>query len=261
MCSRNAGCGPGYKRVKKWTGAEKNWYACRKRNTRRSDASERNRSQCEQWCRDNKPECAKCSTRRGCGRDYKHLKSWTGYGNNWHACSKRDRTSDRDRASENNHRACQRWCDDNRPECVKCSKKRGCGRGFDNLRSWTGYGTNWHACSRRDTRDQASANNRSACEEWCRNNSECEKCSRSVGCGQGYTRLNAWTGRGDNYFACGKRESREQASQSNRQACEEWCRNNPACKKCSTSSGCGRGYKRMESWRGRGRNWHACRER
>ena len=47
-----------------------------------------NKEACEKWCREHS-ECVKCSTKKGGGRGYKHLKSWTGRGKNWHACKKR----------------------------------------------------------------------------------------------------------------------------------------------------------------------------
>jgi hypothetical protein len=103
MCSSSVGCSPGYESVKSFKSATKNWYACRQRDTDRSQASEANREACEQWCR-NRADCVTCSTQIGCGKGYRHLKSWTGYGNNWHACATRG-PSERDQASDANHQA------------------------------------------------------------------------------------------------------------------------------------------------------------
>lgn len=54
----------------------------------------------------------------------------------------------RDRASAENKAACESWCKDNKPECDHCSTLRNCGTGFKNIKSWTGFGDNWHACAK-----------------------------------------------------------------------------------------------------------------
>ncbi len=258
MCSHLVGCGPGYESVKSFKGAAKNWHACVKKSTRRSDASEKNRRDCELWCRDHRGDkgCVKCDTRVDCGPDYKGIKTWKGYGNNWHACRKRG-PSRRDQASDENHRACQQWCDGNKPQCVKCSKKMDCGVGFKDLKSWKGYGNNWHACGK-NTYGRESEKNKADCGDWCNNNKPpCEKCSTNKGCGKGLTAMKSWTGRGKNWHAC-----RKASSASNHEACDLWCNENkPDCAKCSTHVGCGRGYKKIKSFKGRGDNWFACRKR
>lgn len=259
MCSSLAGCGPGYEAIKSFKSATKNWYACRQRDTHRSHASEANREACEQWCR-NHTECVTCSTKVGCGKGYRHLKSWTGYGNNWHACAKRG-PSERDQASDANHQACQNWCNSHRPECIKCSTLKGCGTGFKNLKSWTGQGKNWHACGHTERREASDAN-RAACESWCQaHKPTCVFCSTYRNCGNDYDNMKSWTGQGTNWHACKKRPTREQASQSNEQACRQWCASHSECAVCSTKKGCGRGYKHLKSWTGRGTNWHACSKR
>jgi hypothetical protein len=255
MCSHSAGCGPGYKSVKSWKEAGKNWYACAQRNTRRSNASEANRSSCEQWCRDHRTDqgCVKCDTRVDCGIGYRSLKTWRGYGNNWHACRVKGDTK-RERASAAHHQSCQQWCDANRPDCTHCSKRSGCGVGFKSLKSWKDYGTNWYACGK-SSYGQSSEKNQNDCNVWCSaNDPPCEMCSTNKGCGRGYTSMRSWTGGGKNWHAC-----RVASAQSNRQACEIWCnQHKPRCAKCSSKSGCGRGYDRIERFRGRGENWYAC---
>ncbi len=46
----------------------------------------------------------------------------------------------------------------------------------------------------------------------------------------------------------------------NKQVCKKWCDQNPECVRCDTKIGCGAGYKRIKSFTGPGRNWHACRK-
>jgi hypothetical protein len=151
-----------------------------------------------------------------------------------------------------NYEACKKWCDSN-SQCVKCSTKKGCGPGYKWLRSYTGPGTNYHACAERSR----SRGNHEECEEWCRSHRECAKCDTNIGCGVGYKKIHSFTKGGTNWYACGERAR----SVDHRQACEEWCRARSECAKCSTLRGCGIGYKRLKSWTGRGTNWHACERR
>jgi hypothetical protein len=258
MCSHLAGCSAGYRPLKSWTGAAKNWYACAQRDTQRAGASEANRSSCEQWCRAHRTDqgCVKCDTRKDCGPGYRGLKTWGGYGNNWHAC-RVEGASNRERESDAHHEACNQWCNSNKPECVKCSKRSGCGVGFETLKSWKGYGTNWHACGK-SSYGEESEKNQLDCWKWCgENKPPCETCSTKKYCGSGYTLIRSWTGPGKNWHAC-----RKAGSQSNREACDLWCsQNKPRCAKCSSKLGCGMGFERIETFRGRGENWYACRER
>ncbi len=106
------------------------------------DASRRHQQACEAWCREH-PECGHCSTLRNCGRNYSRLRSWTGYGQHWHACRLR---GTRRQESDRNHRLCEQWCNAHKPECRKCSTIRTCGPSHRRMRSWTGVGRNWHAC-------------------------------------------------------------------------------------------------------------------
>jgi hypothetical protein len=151
-----------------------------------------------------------------------------------------------------NHEACRKWCGSS-SKCVKCSTKKGCGPGYKWLRSYTGPGTNYHACAER----KRSKGNREKCEKWCKESRKCAKCDTNVGCGVGYKKIKSFTKGGTNWYACGERKR----SQDHRQACEEWCRARSECAKCSTKRGCGIGYKRLKSWTGKGTNWHACERR
>jgi hypothetical protein len=87
QCSRLPGCGVGHKTVKSFTGAGRNWYACKKR-TRYQDASRQNQKDCEDWCEEN-DSCDKCSKNPGCGSGYKRIKKFGGKGKNWYGCRKR----------------------------------------------------------------------------------------------------------------------------------------------------------------------------
>ncbi len=256
MCSRLAGCGPGYETIKSFTEAGTNWYACSKKDTHRSDASEQNRLDCEQWCASHREDegCVKCDTRLGCGDGYINLKSWTGYGNNWHAC-RREGESARDQASDRNHADCETWCDANKPSCVECSKKAGCGVGLEPLKSWTGFGDNWKACGKSHW-GAHSEQNQAACEAYCEaNKPQCVECRASVGCGAHQTAIKMFDGEGGkNWYAC-----RHASSASNKEACEIWCNaHKPECVFCSKKDFCGLHYKRMELFRGPGENYAAC---
>lgn len=108
-------------------------------------------------------------------------------------------------------------------------------------------------------RDRASAQNKQDCENWCRGNPQCEKCSTHMGCGVGFTHLKTFGGYGDNWFACGKNQF-GQASDNNQRECEDWCRGQARCSKCSDKVGCGTGYTSIKTFGGRGENYHACKK-
>jgi hypothetical protein len=101
---------------------------------------------------------------------------------------------------------------------------------------------------------------REACLEYCGKSSRCIKCSESPGCGLGAKNLRSWTGEGNNWYACQKTHFAKE-SDKNHAACMKYCNSNSKCRKCSTNFWCGRGYKRMKSWKGSGKNWHACKKR
>jgi hypothetical protein len=47
----------------------------------------------------------------------------------------------------------------------------------------------------------------------------------------------------------------------NEEACKKWCREHSECAKCSKSWGGGRGHKHLKTFKGRGKNWYACKKR
>lgn len=100
---------------------------------------------CNNWCDNNKPRCVFCSKKSDCGAGYDDIKKWGGKGINWHACEKR---RSRDEATKSNEEACKAWCNAN-SNCKYCSTNKGCGYKHESMKSWTGYGKNWHACRKR----------------------------------------------------------------------------------------------------------------
>ncbi len=135
-------CQPGFRRLRTWRGRGSNIVACERRQYR-DPASNRNREECEAWCRANKPECRKCSTLRNCGASLTNLRSWTGPGRNWHACRKK---GTRREEGQRNRVACRQWCNANKPRCRMCSTVPTCGPSHRRLKSFTGPGRNWYAC-------------------------------------------------------------------------------------------------------------------
>ena len=107
-------------------------------------------------------------------------------------------------ASDINSEACLEWCRGNK-DCKACSKLPGCGPGYSPLKAFTGAGKDWYACEKRKSRQEASKDNKAACEEWCQDHPDCVGCSTKIGCGVGKKRMKSWTGRGTNYHACKKR--------------------------------------------------------
>lgn len=111
-------------------------------------------------------------------------------------------------------------------------------------------------------RDKASAKHKAECEAWCRQHPDCVKCSKLGDCGPGYKDIKSWTGFGENWHACAKRISRQEASRKNKSACRRWCNEHSeeGCEFCSEKAACGKGYKSIKSFRGKGDNWFACKK-
>lgn len=101
------------------------------------------------------------------------------------------------------------------------------------------------------------ASNEDECRIWCGRNPNCEKCSTLAGCGIGYKQLQSFRGRGRNWFACESSRYGE-ASRQNQRDCEAWCSSHENCDRCRDRAGCGAGYRSIETFGGRGKNWHAC---
>ncbi len=162
------------------------------------------------------------------------------------------------RKSKEHERACKAWCDE-REECTHCSTLRHCGKGFDTIQSWTGYGKNWHACKKRPSYTGAGRENKEDCEAWCERNTDCVRCRQVIRCRDGYTTLKTFGGRGKNYYACGLKRYKNAASNSHRDECFRWCEeHNDLCSNCRTISGCGANKVALKAWKGPGKNFYAC---
>lgn len=196
-----------------------------------------NKSDCEEWCA-TKNECEKCSTHIGCGTGYTHFKKFNGPGNNWFACKL---TNFRERG-EANRTDCESWCA-GEERCKKCSDSIGCGRGFTELKSFTGSGKNWFAC--RTTKAASnSMKHKRWCESFCDRNSVCEKCSDTIGCGTGYKSVASFSHKGDRWFACAQSGGRFGDEIIGKEECEDWIANaeirTEVTQYCSKTCGAGR---------------------
>ena len=210
---------------------------------------------CRAWC-DGREDCDHCSTMRNCGTGYDTMRSWTGYGKNWHACK---RKPSRKEASRKNWEDCKAFCDRN-PDCKYCMSDR-CGAGYRRMKAFRGRGINYFACTFRDGGIPASKMHREECTRWCSENQPlCKHCSANKGCGAGRVAMKSWTGPGRNWHACGVRS---QVKAKNKADCEAWCGDRENCVKCSTKKSCGYGYLRMKSFRmgGGTADYHACKRR
>ena len=170
------------------------------------------------------------------------------------------------RASARNKRNCLKWCGEHSPPCEFCSTTRHCGIGYKKMKIWDGYGRNWSACE--DTRySKASAAHKAACNEYCddvkkHTSKEC-KCDTKRFCGVGWKQVASWTGYGRNWHACEK-NAYGLASDANYKACMNWCHEHNLklgyrdCMLCSKYPWDYLKYKVLKTWKGTGRNWHAC---
>lgn len=159
-------------------------------------------------------------------------------------------------ASERHERDCKNWCAE-RADCGRCFPLLPCPPGLRKLKSWRGYGKNWHACSKPGARREASDEHKQQCESWCAGQENCGRCLPLLPCPPGTRNLKSWRGFGKNWHACSKPVSRRDASREHRQHCESWCRGNPNCKQCSPLP-CPPPSRNLKKWTGFGQNWFAC---
>jgi hypothetical protein len=165
------------------------------------------------------------------------------------------------RKSREHKEACELWCKENPNKCDFCSTKSGCGKNATKVMSYGGYGKNWYACKKTESRKEAGARHKASCEKWCTENKlECKYCSRLSDCGNPkHHKIKSWKGRGKNYYACAKKLSRKELGQLHREACEKWCKENPdKCDHCRSTATCGSKWKKVMTFGGKGKNWYAC---
>jgi hypothetical protein len=235
-CSTKRFCGAGYETIKEFKGQGRDWFACRKKLSHQ-EASERNRAECETWCR-NKENCEMCSTLRGCGPGFEALEHFTGYGENWHACEK------------NKHgRDCDEYCRDD-SYCEQCVRE-GC-RNLK-IRSFGDVG-DWSACSL--PRDTIMIQARQECEEWCPTADYCRACSESCGAYPSVRSFGLYAAGATPWavvYACDT-ISNNQYSQRAREECERWCNGRTECFGCSQDCRNDRELRRF----GTAVHWSAC---
>jgi hypothetical protein len=247
-CSTHIGCGRGMRSFSSFKGYGDNYFACEWR-----EASKANRDECMEYCRQNKPRCKKCSKYPDCLVGYRRMKAFSGVGDNYYAC---EAIIDNPEA---NHNACLDWCSKRHISiggyCYECSTLPGCQPGRKNtaLKSWRGRGQNWYACGHREYHNKR---NEWACWDYCYGTDNCARCERLPDCGVGYKRIKAFSGKGDNWYACEDKGG----SEDNHARCKDYCFrvHKGKCTKCSRYPDCGAGHQRMSSFKGRGKNWYAC---
>ncbi len=216
------------------------------------DASDRHKQDCSSWCSGHE-DCGRCLPLLPCPPGTKKLKSWTGYGKNWHACSK---PVNRAAESRRHKQECDVWCAAN-DDCKTCSHLP-CPPPSRNLKSWTGFGDNWYACKKITPPGTESREHRQACVAWCRNEPTCVRCEPFHPCPPGLGTLRSYRGPGKNWYACGKVHQWREGTRRQQKECRQWCENNAQCERCVTQLPCAEGtnvYKRFE---GAGLDYYAC---
>jgi hypothetical protein len=241
-------CPPGTRKLKSWTGAGKNWYACSRPGDTNSKKHERD---CKAWCKDHE-DCGKCLPLLPCPPGTRKLKSWTGAGKNWYACSKPGDTN-----SKKHERDCKKWCKEHE-DCGKCNPLP-CPPPSKNLKKWTGPGKNWYACRKIVDPNKASRQRHQECKNWCGADKNCKKCLPALPCPPGTEKLKSFSGPGPGWYACGQKSSWRADSAAQRQKCLDWCQANRQCEKCVTSkTACPQGTHVYSSFEDSGQNYYAC---
>ncbi len=161
-----------------------------------------------------------------------------------------------------NESAARAYCNDKAKDGIPCkvSKWVGCGTGWTKDKRFNEHrGKDWFTCKKTKFAQDAEQN-RKDCQEWCGKNKDCEKCANWSGCGVGYEKFKSFRGSGKDWFAC-KKTARRVGSEQSKAACEEWCKDNRDCEKCSKLPGCGYGFKGAKRFKGKGVDWYACQKR
>ena len=156
---------------------------------------------------------------------------------------------------DRNKKECERYCKAT-PACVKCSALPACGPGLKQLKRFGGSGKNFYACEKNRFGAESDANEK-ACNDWCKGNPRCEKCSKLPGCGMGLKPLRTFGRHGKNYYACEKNKFGA-GTEARQEECAAWCRAHSNCHFCSPNMTCGNGFVKIEAFRGRGKNQAAC---
>ncbi len=230
-----------------------------------------NRQAAEAWCAAKKAEGVDCKVAKtsGCGVGWTKAKRFREGGNAYYACE-RNRYGN---ASEQNKAECTAWCAENPSRCKACSRTAGCGYGYKQEKKFGGRGKNWYAC------DALWKDSRGICRRWCNDHEICSKCAPAVGCGRGFTALKGFdewretyfggfgimeaivnTFDGSRWYAC-KVVGAKTPKDIHERDCKAWCESTRRCDKCSKLPGCGKGYRLVRSFKGKGRNWYACGKR
>ncbi len=102
--------------------------------------------------------------------------------------------------------------------------------------------------------------NKGRCQDFCKSDKECKKCSKLPGCGSGYSPMATFKFHKTDYWYACRKNAWGNLSERNKQACLEYCEEHDQCKKCSKHVGCGQGYEKIMSFVGEGKNWHACKK-
>jgi hypothetical protein len=221
--------------------------------------SQEHYDQCNAWCASQPDVCTHCSTLRGCGEGFDTIKSWTGYGKNWHACKKRPDKKD---IAEQAWSDCGAWCQENRGACYACRGQCESMHGLTSVKRWGDRGIYIHACGKKHYRDPASNFNRDGCFRYCDGSAVRCSCSANKHCGYKSVAIRSWKGKGKNFHACAGRKS---IKTWNKTRCVEWCADNPdTCVECKPNKNCGKDLSHLRSFK-LGSNtlldYHACKRR
>jgi len=123
--------------------------------------------------------------------------------------------------SSENKAECERWCNANKPRCVRCDSGMSCGgRDLDIIKSFKKGTGNWYACGLSDYARE-SQKNKADCENYCRSNPACVKCTAGA-CGSGIKILKTFGGKGENWRACEKTNWAKHSEEAH-DAALKWC--------------------------------------
>lgn len=240
---------------------------------KRRAASAANERGANAYCEAEKRKGNECYVRRGGTVNFGCKSGWTkgkrfgGKGKDYVTCKR----SKRHVASVDNKKKADSYCQTKKGSGVECKvvagSIKGCGRGWSKAQTYRGKGKDYLACTR-SSRHLASKQNKSEADAYCRaakaKGNECKvKKSNVMGCGNGWTKVQKFNGKGKDYIAC-ERSKRHLGTKKNKSDAEAFCKrarsDGKTCKVIRANPlGCGgKKWSKGGKFKGKGKDYLAC---
>gem|GEM_PF-2786668 len=243
-------------------------------NKKRQAASASNEKEAKAYCESEKKKGNECYVRRAgkvlasCKKGWTRGETFRGKGKDYATCKR----SKRHMASVANKKQAEDYCAKKKKAGTECKVMKGgtikgCGKDWSKAQTFRGKGKDYLACTR-SSRYKASQENKSEANAYCKSakakGRECiVKKSNVMGCGNGWTKVQKFNGKGKDYIAC-ERSKRHLGSKKNKSDAEKYCdtarKKGQQCKVIRANVlGCGgKKWRRGKKFKGKGKDYLTC---